>query len=215
MLKIVTNIQSIVSGQTEALNILQADVTLNDMYLSMSSFDTSDFLHHLGHTKPNMRILQIGSGTGSSTKSIIESLTLPGSMSHTTYSRYTFTSTTAELSPTAKELLNGYSNIDYRVLNISKDPSEQGFSGEKYDLIIATNVLYATKNIGEALKNVHKLLTPGGRLLLQNLHSSSKWPKCDLLGAGRLDMDVFLANRTYSCLNLDELRAKRPDVIKE
>jgi NADPH:quinone reductase-like Zn-dependent oxidoreductase len=39
--------------------------------------------------------------------------------------------------------------------------------------------------------------------------------KRDLLGAGRLDMDVFLANRTYSCLDLDELTAKRPDACKE
>jgi len=39
--------------------------------------------------------------------------------------------------------------------------------------------------------------------------------KRDLLGKGRLDMDVFLANRTYSCFDLDELNAKKPEACKE
>ena len=39
--------------------------------------------------------------------------------------------------------------------------------------------------------------------------------KRDLLGFGRLDMNVFLANRTYACLDLDQLREKRQDSCKE
>jgi hypothetical protein len=53
---------------------------------------------------------------------------------------------------------------------------EQGFDGEKYDLIIATNVIHATKSLGDSLKNVRKLLDPNGRLLLHELYSHSKWP---------------------------------------
>lgn len=37
--------------------------------------------------------------------------------------------------------------------------------------------------------------------------------KRDLLGGGRLDMQPFLANRTYSCVDIDQLW-KRPDVLK-
>jgi NADPH:quinone reductase-like Zn-dependent oxidoreductase len=39
--------------------------------------------------------------------------------------------------------------------------------------------------------------------------------KRDLLGKGRLDMDVFLACRTYSCFDLDEFNAKRPEAYKK
>lgn len=34
--------------------------------------------------------------------------------------------------------------------------------------------------------------------------------KRDLLGAGKLDMSVFLANRSYCCVDLGEICEKRP-----
>jgi NADPH:quinone reductase-like Zn-dependent oxidoreductase len=34
--------------------------------------------------------------------------------------------------------------------------------------------------------------------------------KTDLLGSGKLDMDVFLANRSYCCVDLDEICSKKP-----
>jgi NADPH:quinone reductase-like Zn-dependent oxidoreductase len=39
--------------------------------------------------------------------------------------------------------------------------------------------------------------------------------KRDLLGAGKLDMDVFLANRSYCCVDLDQICFKRRSVCKE
>ena len=37
--------------------------------------------------------------------------------------------------------------------------------------------------------------------------------KRDILGAGKLDMDVFLANRSYCCVDLDQIVAQKPWVI--
>ncbi|KAL8335898.1 hypothetical protein RB598_009873 [Gaeumannomyces tritici] len=39
--------------------------------------------------------------------------------------------------------------------------------------------------------------------------------KRDLLGSGRLEMDVFLANRSYCCVDLDQLCFKRRAICKE
>lgn len=39
--------------------------------------------------------------------------------------------------------------------------------------------------------------------------------KRDFLGGGKLDMDVFLGNRSYSGLYLDALQAKRASEIQE
>ena len=39
--------------------------------------------------------------------------------------------------------------------------------------------------------------------------------KRDLLGKGKLDMDVFLANRSYCCVDLDQLCIKRASICKE
>jgi hypothetical protein len=70
--------------------------------------------------------------------------------------------------------------MEYRVLDISKDPTEQGFKDSDYDLIVASNTIHATRSLSESLLNVRKLLAPNGRLLLQELYTHSKWINCVL-----------------------------------
>ncbi|BCR92997.1 type I iterative PKS [Aspergillus luchuensis] len=178
--KVATNIAALFTGETEALDILLADDTLYKLYVVTDACDRSQFIQHLAHTKPNLRILEIGAGTGATTASILKLLRLPSSTGSSStpslFSKYTYTDISSGFFVTAKERFSGESNIEYRTLDISKDPSEQGFDGEKYDLILATNVLHATNYLGETLRNVHKLLDPNGRLLLHELNSPSKWP---------------------------------------
>lgn len=38
--------------------------------------------------------------------------------------------------------------------------------------------------------------------------------KVDLLGAGKLDMDMFLASRSYCCFDLLQLTDERPQVVQ-
>ena len=56
--------------------------------------------------------------------------------------------------------------IRYRILDIQKESSHQGFDDEEYDLVIAANVLHVTSLLTSTMKNVHKLLKPGGKLIL-------------------------------------------------
>ena len=37
----------------------------------------------------------------------------------------------------------------------------------------------------------------------------------DLMGAGKLDLDVFLQNRSFSCVDVDRIRSERPAVINQ
>jgi NADPH:quinone reductase-like Zn-dependent oxidoreductase len=39
--------------------------------------------------------------------------------------------------------------------------------------------------------------------------------KRDIIGSGKLDMDVFLANWSYCCVDVDQLCFKRPELCKE
>jgi len=39
--------------------------------------------------------------------------------------------------------------------------------------------------------------------------------KRDIIGSGKLDMDVFLANRSYCCVDVDQLCSKKPELCKE
>ncbi|KAH0437622.1 hypothetical protein CcaCcLH18_03742 [Colletotrichum camelliae] len=65
--------------------------------------------------------------------------------------------------------------MQFVTLDISRDLVEQNFGDERYDVIIATNVLHASPALTDALSNVRKLLRPSGRLLLTELFSRSKW----------------------------------------
>ncbi|KAF4976126.1 hypothetical protein FZEAL_7145 [Fusarium zealandicum] len=174
--KVLKNIDGLCTGNTDALEMLLADGTLTKIYVATDAIDRSDFIRHLAHSKPNLRILEIGAGTGASTASMLKHLILP--VGQPLYFKYTFTDISAGFFVAAKERFTGYRNIEYRVLDISKDPAEQGFADdEKYDLVIATNVLHATKSLQKTLRHVHKLLDHrDGRLLLHELDSPSKWP---------------------------------------
>ncbi|KAF5019294.1 hypothetical protein F66182_8712 [Fusarium sp. NRRL 66182] len=174
--KVLKNINGLCTGTTDALEMLLADGTLTKIYVATDACDRSDFIRHLAHSKPNLRILEIGAGTGASTASMLKHLILP--VGQPLYFKYTFTDISAGFFVAAKERFKDYRNIEYRVLDISKDPAEQGFAhDEKYDLVIATNVLHATASLQETLRNVYKLLDHrDGRLLLHELDSPSKWP---------------------------------------
>ncbi len=75
----------------------------------------------------------------------------------------------------ATENFKDYPNIEYATLDISKDLADQGFEGREFDLIVASNVIHATKSLQDSLKNVRKLLAPNGRFFLTELNSTSKW----------------------------------------
>ena len=174
--KVATDISGILSGETEALEILLADDTLTQLYTAVDASDRSQFLRHLAHAKSNLRVLEVGAGTGASTASMLKDLGLPGPNGLPLYSKYTFTDISSGFFVAAKERFKNQRNIEYRTLDISQDPFAQGFDdSDKYDLIVATNVIHATRSLGESLKNVHKLLAPTGRFLLHELHSTSKW----------------------------------------
>lgn len=54
----------------------------------------------------------------------------------------------------------------YKTLDIEKDVIEQGYMEHSYDLVIASLVLHATRDLRQTLTNTRKLLKPGGYLLM-------------------------------------------------
>ncbi|KND94632.1 Lovastatin diketide synthase LovF [Tolypocladium ophioglossoides CBS 100239] len=170
--KIFSNVEKIFTGNLEALDLLHSDNTLTKLYVFMDQCDESHFFKHLAHSKPNLRVLEIGAGTGGSTASILKLLT-PGGK--TLYSTYTFTDISSGFFVAAKERFSAFSNMEYAALDISRELAEQGFDGRKYDLVLATNVIHATRSLNESLSNVRQLHDPNGRFLLHELTPTSKW----------------------------------------
>lgn len=54
----------------------------------------------------------------------------------------------------------------FKTLDAEKDPIEQGFREGAYDLIVAFFVIHATSDLAQCLRNIRKLLRPGGFLVV-------------------------------------------------
>ena len=170
--KVFKQLPRMFAGEVDALSVLLVDETLTNLYTEMDQCDTSQLLKHMTHRKPNMSILEIGAGTGGTTANILNHLK---DGERKLYSKYTFTDISPGFFPPAKERFSMHPSIEYTTLDITKDPSEQGFDGRKYDLIIASNVIHATPCINESLRNVRRLLQPTGHLILTELTPTRKW----------------------------------------
>lgn len=160
-------------GKVDPLEILLEDEILTKVYDFMQLWEYSDFFELLGHYKPDMKILEIGAGTGGTTSTILPHLrSLYGER---LYGSYKYTDISAGFFVAAKERFKDIQGMDYGILDISQDPIQQGYEAESFDLIVACNVLHATPKLSETLSNVRKLLHPRGRLLLQELSPSTRW----------------------------------------
>lgn len=60
----------------------------------------------------------------------------------------------------------------FKVLDIEKDPTLQGFVEATHDLVIAFSVLHATSNLERTLRHTRRLLRPGGFLLVGEANNS-------------------------------------------
>ncbi|MBD2355235.1 acyltransferase domain-containing protein [Tolypothrix sp. FACHB-123] len=107
----------------------------------------------------NLRILEIGGGTGTGTAELLPML--PPQRT-----KYTFTDVGSFFLNTAKKKFSDYSFVEYELLDIERSPQEQGYSSYSFDVIVAFQVLHVSKNIGETLERLRSLLAPGGLLLL-------------------------------------------------
>ncbi len=111
-----------------------------------------------------LRVLEVGAGTGSATAAVLPEL--PAGRFD-----YVYTDISAGFFAEAEGRFGGAeASIEYRVLDIEKDPLAQGFNAHGYDLVIASNVLHATRYLQETLGHCRELLAPCGQLVaLENL----------------------------------------------
>ena len=111
-----------------------------------------------------LRVVEVGAGTGSATASVLP--LLPEGRFD-----YMYTDISAGFFAEAEARFgDGGGCIEYRPLDIEKDPVEQGFAAHGYDLLLASNVLHATRYLEETLGHCRRLLAPSGQLIaLENL----------------------------------------------
>jgi SAM-dependent methyltransferase len=169
--RLLDNCVDVFKGDSQILDIYLRDNGLTKLYaITGDRIDSTEFFATAGHTNPTMKILEIGAGTGGTTLVALQSLcSING---EPMYSKYTFTDISSGFFSAAKDRFAEYPGIEFKTLDISRDPQEQGFELGTYDLIVASNVIHATDSLYVTLSNVRKLLHPRGRFFLQELTPS-------------------------------------------
>ncbi|WP_307783659.1 SDR family NAD(P)-dependent oxidoreductase [Streptomyces spinoverrucosus] len=110
-----------------------------------------------------LRVLEVGAGTGGLTAALLPHL--PPERTH-----YTYTDVSSAFFPAAQERFADHDFVHYRCLDLEADPAAQGFTPASYDLVIAANVLHATRDLRRTLHRIGDLLADGGQLLALESH---------------------------------------------
>ena len=166
-------------GKCDPLQLLfpQGDLTaVSHVYQDSPAARVASCLIHMAVTKAleklprdrELRILEIGGGTGGTTAFILPDL--PGRQT-----QYVFTDVSPLFTAQAQQKFGQYPFMSYQVLDIEQSPANQGFDSRQFDLILAFNVLHATRDLRESLRHVKQLLAPGGMLLLLEGTAPSNW----------------------------------------
>lgn len=133
------NIKDVLEGRENFLDLLLTDQTLQRVYNGYNAWSkNSDFFRVLGLNNPQLRVLEIGAGTGSLTAVALEAL--HSDDGERLYGDYTITDVSAGFVNQTKERFSQYQKLKFNVCDISADPLKQGFESAAYDLIVASNV---------------------------------------------------------------------------
>lgn len=102
----------------------------------------------------------LGAGTGGATKRILRSIDQE-------FDSYTFTDISSSFFGNAADALAPWRDrLTFKVFDAERDPVAQGFEEGAYDVIIAYMVIHATAKIDETMRNLRKLVKPGGYVLV-------------------------------------------------
>ncbi|KAL8730919.1 MAG: hypothetical protein Q9181_004491 [Wetmoreana brouardii] len=174
------NLPAILGGTIKPLEIMLQDDMLTTMYAKGHVFRSGlsmfkEWFDLQGYKCPEMKVLEIGAGTGSVTLPILQVLGGTGGRTPR-FGSYCFTDISTGWFEKAQELFKPWQGrIEYKKLNIEEDVFDQGFEAQSFDVITASNVLHATKRIDTALANCFKLLKPGGKLVIGELTNSQDY----------------------------------------
>ena len=113
-----------------------------------------------------IRILEIGAGTGGTTKNLLPRLAAFGGR----VEEYCYTDLSKAFLIHAETQFRALCpGLRPKIFDVSRAPSQQGFDAGRYDVVVATNVLHATPDIRQTLRHAKALLRPGGVVLINEM----------------------------------------------
>ncbi|RFU79325.1 polyketide synthase [Trichoderma arundinaceum] len=162
----------LLTGQTDPLTHFLKDDLLFRVYHSDEGARPNqymaDYMKMLTFQRRDLRILEIGAGTGGTTFKILQSCSPTGDNFCSEYMYTDISSGFFEAVRTTR-LKDWAHLLAFQTLDLERDAVEQGFKEHSYDLVVAANVVHATRSLTKSLQTIHKLLKPGGILGLVEL----------------------------------------------
>ncbi|WXC66012.1 hypothetical protein SNK03_011796 [Fusarium graminearum] len=160
----------ILSGTLEPLSVMLEENLLIRAYeggtFSGDYEAAVAYLQLLTFKSPHLRFLEIGAGTGGCTKRLLGGIADKNNGS-LPIEQYTYTDISSGFFEEARNTFTHWEPyMDFKTLDVEGDPLKQGFQPETYDVIVASNVLHATKQMDVTMEHVRQLLRPGGSLIL-------------------------------------------------
>jgi amino acid adenylation domain-containing protein len=119
-----------------------------------------------------LRVLEVGGGTGATTAAVLAALPPAAAV------EYVFSDVSPRFLHRARQAeagLPSWPGLGFRLLDLDRDPGEQGFVPGSFDLVLAANVLHATRDLRRSAARVRQLLVPGGLLLLLEATARQRW----------------------------------------
>ena len=138
-----------VKKQYETSANLNKRISIHDKY-STNKQGFGNWIVSQYRIEPGMRCLELGCGTGSMWSGHGELIGLCSKLVLSDFSE--------GMLETAKQNVGIYANLEYRVIDIQDIPYEDG----TFDIVIANMMLYHVPDLALGLKEVRRVLKPGG-----------------------------------------------------
>jgi epothilone polyketide synthase E len=110
----------------------------------------------------------VGAGVGGTTKSLLPALT-------GIQAEYVYTDISKVFLVRGGQKFSNYSFLTRKIFDAEKQPSAQGIQEGYFDIVVASNVLHATKDIRATMRHVRALLRQYGLLFLWELTENQTW----------------------------------------
>ncbi|MBR1734597.1 MAG: methyltransferase [Alphaproteobacteria bacterium] len=161
----------VLSGKVQATEVLFPDGSFDLVSQVYTSNPIADHFNsvvaqivenYVSATDKPIKILEIGAGTGGTTRFI-----LPKIKDYNV--NYDFTDVSLSFLNKAKGKFGSYKFIDYSIFDVSSKDNKKLLT--KYDIIIATNVIHATPDLRISLRNIYDRLEENGIFVLNEITS--------------------------------------------
>lgn len=168
------------SGRVDGLNLLFRDSMarnlLEDVYTNAPMFKTGTLLlaQYLSQLirevdrEGEIKLLEIGAGTGGTTGILLETLSQCSKPI-----KYTFSDLSPSLITAAKKKFSKHGFMEYTTIDVEQEPPASFLA--KYDIIISANTIHATRDLSHSCTNIRRMLQPGGVLCLVELTKNLYW----------------------------------------